>query len=114
MVACSYKEDPSKPFKLGIIPSAGGQPAKTFDFLPKAHPGAGLEWTADGQAITYARTGSGSETLWEQPVDGGPPKQVTGFKTDRILSFKWSRDGKQLAVVHGTEISDVVLISDFR
>jgi len=49
-----------------------------------------------------------------QPLDGGPPRQVTDFKSDRIFGFEWSRDGKQLALARGTESSDVVLISGFR
>jgi hypothetical protein len=39
---------------------------------------------------------------------------LTDFKSDRIFSFDWSRDGKQLAIAHGAEVSDVVLISDFK
>ncbi len=56
----------------------------------------------------------GISNIWSQPLDGGAPKQLTDFKTDRIFAFDWSRDGKQLAVSRGTVTSDVVLIKDFR
>jgi hypothetical protein len=36
------------------------------------------------------------------------------FKADRVFSFEWSRDGKQLVVARGAVASDVVLISNFR
>lgn len=49
-----------------------------------------------------------------QPLDGGPPRQLTDFKPDRVFSFAWSRDGKQLALARGTLTNDVILISDFR
>jgi len=39
---------------------------------------------------------------------------LTNFKTDRIFSFDWSRDGKQLIVARGKLTSDVVLISNYR
>jgi hypothetical protein len=39
---------------------------------------------------------------------------VTDFKSDRIFSFDWSRDGKQLAVARGALTSDMVLISNFK
>jgi len=96
------------------MPFAGGQPAKTFDFLPKSRPH--VQWTADGRAITYLVVGDDSSTLWEQPVDGNPPKQVTNFSTNRIVQDAWSRDGKQLAlaVARGVATSDVVLISNFK
>ena len=42
----------------------------------------------------------------------GEPKPLTDFKTEKIFDFAWSYDGKQLAVIRGTEISDAVLISD--
>jgi hypothetical protein len=42
---------------------------------------------------------------------GGPPKQLTNFKDQRIFNFSSSRDGKQLALSRGTINSDVVLIA---
>jgi hypothetical protein len=48
------------------------------------------------------------------PVGGGPPRRLTDFKSDSIFWFDFSRDGRQLALARGTQISDVVLISNFR
>jgi len=39
---------------------------------------------------------------------------LTDFKSDRIFSFAWSRDGKQLALARGTLTNDVILISNFE
>jgi hypothetical protein len=41
------------------------------------------------------------------------PGNSADVKPDRIFSFAWSRDGKQLAVSHGTLTHDVILISNF-
>ena len=73
-----------------------------------------IRWTPDGRALTYVDTRDGISNIWAYPIDGSPPKQLTGFKSDRIFGYAWSRDGKQLAVARGSIATDVVLISDFR
>jgi Tol biopolymer transport system component len=105
--------------QIAVIPFEGGDPIKTFDLQPTAFPPPGpqpnyLRWTSDSRAVLYIDTRGGVSNIWSQPVEGGKPVQVTDFKTDRIFSFDYSRDGKQLALARGTQISDVVLISNFR
>jgi hypothetical protein len=39
---------------------------------------------------------------------------VTNFTSDFILTIAVSPDGRRLAVSRGREISDIVLIKDFR
>jgi len=53
------------------------------------------------------------DNVWEQPLAGGLPKQVTHFTSDRIFYFDWSRDGR-LALSRGTDQTDAVLIKNFR
>ncbi|HEV2664356.1 MAG TPA: protein kinase, partial [Blastocatellia bacterium] len=88
------------------VKSDAGQPSFTST--------AGLRWTPDGRALTYIDTINGVSNIWSLPLDGGPPKQLTDFKTDQIFWFDFSRDGKQLALSRGMETSDVILIRDFR
>jgi len=56
----------------------------------------------------------GLANLWEQPVAGGPRRQITNFTSGLIFDFDWSRDGKQLFLAKGEINSDVILISNFR
>ena len=104
--------------KIGVIASDGGAPVKTFDIplfsgtLGGGFYGQTIRWMSDGRALTYIVTRNGVSNLWAQPIDGGPPKQLTDFKSDMIFSYAWSRDGKKLALARGTKTSDVVLISD--
>jgi len=117
LVACFYREDhPDAPWtKVAIIPFAGGDPIKVLDLpRPSFTLDPGLRWTPDGRALTYIDTINGVSNIWSLPLDGGPPKQFTDFKTDQIFWFDFSRDGKQLAVSRGTQTSDVILIRDFR
>ena len=70
-----------------------------------------VSWVPDGRSVAYADDGN----VWVQPLDGGPPRQLTRF-TDRrpIGDFQWSRDGKRLAVTRSTETNDIVLLKGLR
>jgi hypothetical protein len=37
--------------------------------------------------LIYMKARCGVSSLWTQPVDGGAPKQSTGFKSDLIFQF---------------------------
>jgi eukaryotic-like serine/threonine-protein kinase len=71
-----------------------------------------FRWTPDGRSLAFVDDRNPSAII-AQPINGGPPKQLADFKPDHIFSFAWSRDGKQLAVAHGTLTHDVILINDF-
>jgi Tol biopolymer transport system component len=101
----------SSPRVLAVVPFGGGSPLYRFDLLM----GAGwLRWAPDGKALDYRLTRGGASNIWRQALAGGPPKQITNFKSDLIFSFDWSRDGKQLALARGSTSSDVILISNFQ
>ena len=57
---------------------------------------------------------NGTTNLWEQPITGGPPHQLTTFTSGRIFDFNWTADGKQLLLARGEVASDVVLLSNLR
>jgi Tol biopolymer transport system component len=101
----------SKPSRMKVIPFGGGTPIYQFDW-PAA--GGSLRWAPDGKAVEYVLTREGVSNIWEQKLTGGPPKQITNFKSELIFAFDWSRDGKQLALTRGSQNSDVILISNFR
>lgn len=49
-----------------------------------------------------------------QSVDGGEPQRLDGLPEEKLLTYGWSRDGKQLAFTRSKENLDAVLITDFR
>ncbi len=61
--------------------------------------------------LPYERRDS---SIWSFPLDATPPKQLTNITTDEIYNFAWSADGKQLAIIGGTSVSDTVLISEAK
>lgn len=91
--------------KMGIASSETGELIRILN-LPR-----NIQWTPDGQAITFVDRPSGISNLWSQPLDGGPAKKLTDFKEYQINMFAWSRDGKYLAFSRGLKTSDIVLIS---
>jgi Tol biopolymer transport system component len=110
-IACFYTPSQSQPPSLAMVPFAGGQPAKVFPLPVTA--GAPLHWTPDGRAISFINSVNGVGNIWEQPVEGGPPKPVTHFTSDKISWFDWSRDGR-LALSRGTDTTDAVLIRNYE
>jgi serine/threonine protein kinase len=59
-------------------------------------------------------TKNGVSNIWQQPLTGGPPKQITNFKSELIFDFQWSPDGSQLALTRGSLTSDVITMGNFR
>jgi Tol biopolymer transport system component len=96
---------------LTVIPFGGGSPLYRFDWPMGANR---MRWAPDSKALDYLLTRGGATNIWRQALAGGPPKQITNFKSDLIFFFDWSRDGKQLALARGAISSDVVLISNFQ
>jgi Tol biopolymer transport system component/DNA-binding winged helix-turn-helix (wHTH) protein len=101
----------SNPYQLKVIPSDGGADLYKFDWPASA---SDSRWAPEGDAVEYALTRSGVTNIWRQKLGGGPPKQITNFESGLIFDFAWSHDGRQLAMIRGSESSDVVLISNFR
>jgi Tol biopolymer transport system component len=104
-------------FKLGTVIFESGQPQKEFEIPQGADYNTAewrLTWSPDGRGIEFPVTRAGVDNLWNQPLDGGRPVQITDFESDRIYGLDWSRDGTQLALARGRVIRDAVLITDFK
>ena len=110
-IACVLFRGQNQPNGMAIVPFAGGQPVKVFPLPPDAD--FPFHWTPDGQAISFLNNVNGVGNIWEQPVAGGPPKPVTHFTSETIFYYNWSLDGR-LALSHGTERIDAMLIQNFR
>ena len=110
-LACWYQQEANGLFKLTIISPDKGAFVKSFD-TDLNSPGR-PRWTADGRALIVSVVRKGVGNLWEQPIDGSSPKQITNFTSELIYSFDLSRDGKQVVRSRGTTSSDVVLLTDF-
>lgn len=98
-------------WRIGIVSSKGGPQVKRFDFPPTLTWRV-IRWSPDRQSIAYANSTGGLNDIWLQPLDGSPPRRLTDFKAEQIITFDWSPDGRTLLFVRGVETSDVVLIGN--
>jgi DNA-binding winged helix-turn-helix (wHTH) protein/Tol biopolymer transport system component len=125
-LAYGFEEyDPEPVNKLAVIPVDGSSPAKvlgvpgwTFESgcCRDSHlriTGA-LRWSPDGKGLQSLVTRDGVTNIWELPLGGGKPKQLTMFTSGLMTDFEWFPDGKQLVLTRGELNSEVVLISNFR
>jgi eukaryotic-like serine/threonine-protein kinase len=113
-IACSTMENSQ--WKITIIPFSGGATAKMLSVPQGVLVGAAgveIQWTPDSRTIGYVRTLKGVSNIWEQPLAGGPPKQITQFTSGQIFNFAWSPKG-DLALARGTQPNDVVLIRNLQ
>jgi Tol biopolymer transport system component len=71
-----------------------------------------FHFTPDGKSFALVSETKGVDNLWLVSLDGSNGHQITNFKSELIPEFRFSHDGKQLAVLrHHTE-SDVILLRD--
>jgi serine/threonine protein kinase len=101
------------PNHIAIIPIDGGDPIKTFKYEVGRVNTPFTQWALDGKSIMYAVSGNVTN-IWSQPLDGGPPKQVTDFKDGLMTGFAWSADRKKFATTRGKLLRDAVLISEAK
>jgi eukaryotic-like serine/threonine-protein kinase len=85
---------------------------RLFDANPQIS--LGVNFTADGKSVAYPVGENGVDNIWIQPIDGSPGRQITHFNSERILSFHWSPDGKNVGIVRGHQDSDVVLLQESK
>lgn len=96
-----------------VFPIEGGeQPLRALN-IPKDSE-APLHWSPDGQALDFTVIREGKSNVERLPLTGGAAKQLTNWQSDWVNWFAWSRDGKQLAVVRGTDTTELLLIQNFR
>jgi len=100
--------DRSSVGRLIVIPFSGGPPIYQSDWpadMGRPH------WAAQTVALEYILTRDSVSNIWQQRLTGGPPQQITNFKSGLIFDFAWSREGKQLGLIRGSRSSDVIMIS---
>jgi Tol biopolymer transport system component len=106
-----YGRVPSEGWRVAVMSAEGGPPLKQFNV-----PGGmlGVRWSPSGRGFEYVWTQNGAANLWEQPLAGGQPKQLTRFTNGQIFDFNWSLDHTRLLLTRGDVSSDAVLLGQLR
>jgi DNA-binding winged helix-turn-helix (wHTH) protein/Tol biopolymer transport system component len=95
---------------MAIIPVDGGPPVKTFEVSGGIR---NPRWSANGEGLQYLLTRDEVTNLWEQPLAGGEPKQLTKFTSGHMYDFNWSSDRSHLLLTRGSTSSNVILLQNF-
>jgi Tol biopolymer transport system component/predicted Ser/Thr protein kinase len=98
--------------KIALLNIDSSDPPQLLEANPRIS--GGVQFTPEGKAVAYPIYDSGVGNIWVQPLDGSPGHQITHFTSDQINTFRWSPDGKSLAVVRGHSESDVVLLEETK
>jgi len=113
VVALINSAGPTSADKIALLDVTNpGSPPRMFDSNPRI--AAGAQFTADGKSVAYPVSENGVDNVWIQPVEGTAGHQITHFNSERILSFHWSPDGKNLGIVRGHTDSDVILLQESK
>jgi serine/threonine protein kinase/Tol biopolymer transport system component len=110
-IAGFYRDLPTFPRVLNVVPFEGGEPERTFALPPGSY--GRIRWTPDGQALTFSLSQDEVSNIWIQPLAGGPARQLTRFEADSIRDFDWTPDNR-LILARGPENQDIVLISSLE
>ena len=112
-LACRYDVKRTNGTQVAILPIDGGEPVKVFS-SPAMGRSRTIRFSADGRSLIYVDGRDRVDNLWEQPIDGGPARQLTNFSEDRIFRFDISYPTGRFVFARGTDTSDVVMIRNFR
>jgi len=111
MVAAFVWDTASLGVRMTVVPATGGTALYSLRLPPAA---TSFRWSPDSKSMQYSLIRRGAGNIWDQPLIGGPPRQITSFTDRTIRDFDWSRDGEHLAVVRGTMGRDIVLMTNFN
>lgn len=107
--AHSYLDEQKKAWFVAVRNISDNAIVKQFEIKPISF----LDWTPDGKNLLYNASESFLDggSLWLQPLDGSPPKQVLEAKEDRVYHVAWSPDKQKLYLSRGKTVSNIVLIT---
>jgi Tol biopolymer transport system component len=111
-IACVHRANEADKWKIAVLSSNGGIPLRSFA-LPYPYNQV-IRWTLNSKALIYLERRDGVYNLWQQPLDGTTPTQITNFTEDVIFYYDWLDDDGQLIVSRGARTKDIVLIRNFE
>ena len=97
---------------LAVVNASDGKIVKLFDVT--GNTWSPVFWTLDGRALQLLRSEDDVTNIWEQPLAGGKPRQLTHFNSGHIFDFTWSAERTRLFVTRGKVTSDAVLLTGLR
>ena len=107
-----FEDATNSTYNIGFTTLGGTEPIKTRPLKKRLIQ---FQWTPDGKGIAYLDTKGDMTNVWSEPAEGkGTPQMLSDFHIQKLRGFAWSTDGKQLAIIRRTRISDAVLLSETK
>lgn len=103
-----YMPEREKAWQYGIFPPEGGEPLKLMQIPAYRNL---VRWSADSKSIFYIKPGTSQ--IWRQTIDDASPAMLLDFKKGRLFNFAFSPDFKQIALAHGSQFNEAILIENF-
>jgi Tol biopolymer transport system component len=110
MVVYEFYDKPSGKYRTAVRSLEDLNQVKYLDLLPKDF----VILSPDGRYVLTKRNEPGNDpmsTIWAFPVDGGEPKKVLQNAPDNIYWAEYADDNKNLAIVQGRVISNLILFT---
>lgn len=110
MVVYEFYDKPSGKYRTAVRSLEDLNQVKYLDLLPKDF----VILSPDGRYVLTKRNEPENDpmsTIWAFPVDGGEPKKVLQNPTDNIYWAEYADDNKNLAIVQGRVISNLILFT---
>jgi Tol biopolymer transport system component len=98
--------------EMCVVPMSGGAPEKTFRFAYANN--TIVRWSPDNKSLWFSGVVGDRSNVYEQPLDGSPPRKLTNFHELIAANFVPLPDGKSLSVVRIDLIRDAVLLTGFQ
>jgi serine/threonine protein kinase/Tol biopolymer transport system component len=94
--------------EAGVQAKSDLELAETFDPMFRL-----ARWIPGERAVAFTDIRTGVPNIWvKQPVAGAPEKQLTHFTSGVVWDFRYSPDGKFIAMARGSRKSDAVRFTD--
>jgi Tol biopolymer transport system component/DNA-binding winged helix-turn-helix (wHTH) protein len=108
----SYIDATVTPSRLAVM-GVGEPKPRFYEVSNGSQLNVGAIWTPDSKALAYIVSSEKVSNVWIQPIDGGPPHQLTDFTSGRIHRIAFSADGNRLYLARGYGVNDVLLVKGF-
>ncbi|HMQ02878.1 MAG TPA: winged helix-turn-helix domain-containing protein [Pyrinomonadaceae bacterium] len=114
-VAVLFRDEKEKAnkYRVAFVDPEGAAPFRSIEGR-MIRGISSFRWSPDGAALTFSDCKAQICNLWNLPINGSHPVQLTNFTSDSISGFGWSKDGEQIAVARTRKSKDVVRITDFQ
>jgi DNA-binding winged helix-turn-helix (wHTH) protein/Tol biopolymer transport system component len=85
-----------------------------FQYIPIERISPNFRFSPDSKAVEFITALDSGTQLMRQHFNESEPKSILSMPEDRIFNFAWSKSGKNIAISHGQQIRDAVLLTNFE